>query len=184
MINKSRRFNHPVLTRIAVGVDPQGGMVGETGIVVAGVSQDSNEVLHGYLLEDASISGSPATWASQAVAAYHKWEADVLVAERNFGGDMVEANINSVDPSVPVKVVTASRGKVARAQPISTLMEKDRIHHVGEFPKVEDEMCTYYQTRSKSQPSPNRYDAYVWAFSELMLEYCATEIGSIEIPMV
>jgi hypothetical protein len=182
MLKESRVLHHPNLDRIAVGVDPQGGMEGETGIVVAGTAEDGEGILHGYLLEDASLTGYPAQWASQAVAMYNKYEADVLVAERNFGGDMVESTILSVDPRVPVKIVTASRGKMARAQPISTLMQKGRIHHVGEFPKLEDELATYYQTRSKAQPSPNRYDAYVWAFSELMLEYCATELGSIEIP--
>jgi hypothetical protein len=184
MLKKTRVLNHPLLTRIVVGIDPQGGMVGETGIVVGGVSEDGEGILHGYLLEDASISGSPATWASQAVTMYNKYEADALIAERNFGGDMVEATINGVDSRVPVKVVTASRGKIARAEPISRLMEKDRIHHVGEFLKLEDELCQYYQTKSKAQPSPNRYDAYVWCFSELMLEYCATELGTIQIPMV
>lgn len=183
MIKDTRVLNHPMLTRIAVGIDPQGGMVGETGIVVGGVAE-KEDLLHGYLLEDASISGSPETWAAQAVAMYHKYEADVMVAERNFGGDMVESVIKSVDPKIPVKIVTASRGKMARAQPISLLMEKQRIHHVGESPKLEDELVTYYQTKSKAQPSPNRYDAYVWCFSELMLQYCATELGTIQIPMI
>ena len=184
MLKKTRVLRSPNLTRIAVGVDPQGGMAGETGIVVGGIAEDKDGVMHGYCLEDASISGSPDTWASQAVAAYNKWEADVLIAERNFGGDMVEATINSIDPRIPVKVVTASRGKVARAQPISLLMAKERIHHVGDFGPLEEELCTYYQTKSKAQASPNRYDAYVWCFTELMLQYCATELGTVQLPMV
>jgi len=184
MIKETRVLFHPELTRIAVGIDPQGSMTGETGIVIGGSTEDADGVLHGYLLEDASISGLPEVWASQAVAAYHRWNADVMIAERNFGGDMVESTINSVDPTIPVKVVTASRGKVARAEPISRLMSKGRIHHVGEHPKVEEEMCVYYQTKSKAQPSPNRYDAYVWCFSELMLQYCATELGTVQLPMV
>jgi hypothetical protein len=183
MLKEARALHHPELTRIVVGIDPQGGMVGETGIVVGGVA-DKEDILHGYLLEDASISGSPETWAAQAVSMYNKYEADLLVAERNFGGDMVEAVINGVDPRIPVKVVTASRGKMARAEPINRLMAKGRIHHVGEHPKLEEELCTYYQTRSKNQPSPNRYDAYVWCFTELMLQYCATELGTIQIPMI
>jgi len=184
MIKETRVLYHPELTRIAVGIDPQGSMVGETGIIVGGSVEDADGIMNGYLLEDMSISGLPEVWASQAVAAYHKWEADVMIAERNFGGDMVESTINSIDPTIPVKVVTASRGKVARAEPISRLMSKNRIHHVGEFPRLEEEMCTYYQTRSKAQPSPNRYDAYVWCFTELMLQYCATELGSINLPML
>lgn len=183
VIHDTRVLHHPELTRIVVGIDPQGGLEGETGIVVAGTAEKEG-VLHGYCLEDGSISGYPETWASQAVALYHKYEADALIAERNFGGDMVEATINSVDPMVPVKLVTASRGKMARAEPISTLMTKGRIHHVGEFPKLEDELCQYYQTKSKNQPSPNRYDAYVWSFTDLMLEYCRTELGTIQLPMV
>jgi phage terminase large subunit-like protein len=183
MLKETRVLYHPELTRIAVAIDPQGGMVGETGIVVGGVSE-KDEILHGYCLEDASISGSPETWASQAVAMYNKYEADVLIAERNFGGDMVESVINGVDPRIPVKIVTASRGKVARAEPINRLMAKGRIHHVGEFPKLEEELCTYYQTKSHNQPSPNRYDAYTWCFSELMLQYCATELGTIQLPMI
>jgi len=183
MLKETRVLYHPELLRIVVGVDPQGGMVGETGIVIGGVAQ-KEEVLHGYCLEDASVSGSPEMWAAQAVTMYNKYEADALIAERNFGGDMVEAVIHGVDPRIPVKVVTASRGKVARAEPISRLMEKGRIHHVGEFPKLEDELATYYQTKSKAQPSPNRYDAYVWCFTELMLQYCATELGTIQLPMI
>jgi len=183
MIKKTRVLHHPELTNIVVGVDPQGGMDGETGIIVAGTAEKDG-VLHGYCLRDASMSGMPEAWASQAVTMYHEYEADALVAERNFGGDMVESTINSIDPTIPVTLVTASRGKMVRAEPISALMEKERIHHVGEFPKLEDEQCTYYKTKSKAQPSPNRYDAYVWSFSHLMLEYCRTEIGKIQIPML
>ena len=183
MIKKTRVLHHPELTNIVVGVDPQGSMEGETGIIVAGTAEKDG-VLHGYCLRDASMSGMPEAWASQAVTMYHEYEADALVAERNFGGDMVESTINSIDPTIPVTLVTASRGKMVRAEPISALMEKERIHHVGEFPRLEDEQCTYYKTKSKAQPSPNRYDAYVWSFSHLMLEYCRTEIGKIQIPML
>lgn len=184
IIKETRILHPPVLTRIAVGVDPQGSIIsGETGIVVAGTAERPDGQLHGYLLEDGSIGGSPVTWASQAVSLYHKYEADVLVCESNFGGDMVESTVKSVDPRVPVKLVRASRGKMARAEPIATLMEKGRVHHVGEFPKLEDELCSFVKTLSHNQPSPNRYDAYVWAMTELLLEYCMTEVGSIEIPM-
>ena len=183
-IQKTRILHPPALTRIVVGVDPQGSVIsGETGIVVAGVAERPDGLLHGYCLEDASICGTPTVWAGQAVATYHKYEADALICERNFGGDMVESTIRSVDPRVPVKLVTASRGKMARAEPISTLMEKGRIHHVGEFYDLESELCQFVRNLSHSQPSPNRYDAYVWAFTELMLEYCMTEVGSINIPM-
>ena len=182
LLNKTRVLRHPDLSRIVVGVDPQGGMTGTTGIVVAGTAV-VGDATHGYVLEDSSISGSPNTWASQAVALYHKYEADRLIAERNFGGDMVESTLKGVDPRVSVKVVTASRGKQVRAEPVAALYEKGLVHHVGEFPQLEDEMTQWYAAKSKAAPSPNRLDACVWTLSELMLDYCATELGSINVPM-
>jgi hypothetical protein len=184
LLKKTRVVQHPDLDRIVVAVDPQGGMVGETGIMVAGLADmGGDDNTHGYLLEDASISADPETWASQVVASYYKYAADRIIAERNFGGDMVERTIRAIDPRVPIKIVTASRGKKARAEPIMALYQRDRIHHVGEFPRLESELVSWYPTRYKGHPSPNRMDALVWAFTELMLDYCATELGSIEIPM-
>ena len=182
LLNKTRVLRHPTLQRIAVGIDPQGGISGETGIIVAGIAE-VGDVLHGYVLEDASISGSPAAWATQAITVYNKYEADRLIAERNFGGDMVESTLRSIDPRIPIKIVPASRGKMARADPVSSLYEKEKVHHVGEFIQLEDEMTSWYPTKSKGQPSPNRMDALVWVLTELMLEYCMTEVGSINIPM-
>jgi hypothetical protein len=183
LLAKTRVLGHPELERIVVAVDPPGSATGECGIVVAGTAM-KGDVMHGYVLEDASISGSPATWAGQAIALYNKYAADRLVAERNFGGDMVENTFKSIDPTLPVKLLTASRGKIARAEPIETLYEKGRVHHVGEFPLLEQELCQYHFTLNKNTPSPNRMDALVWAMTELMLDYCATELGSIEFPMM
>jgi len=185
-LDRTRVRDVPSLARVVVGVDPPGSASsGVCGIVVAGVGYPrEEETPHGYVLDDMSISGTPHEWASQAVAAYYKWEADRIVAERNFGGDMVESTIQGVDSRVPIKMVTASRGKVARAEPISNLYEKDRIHHVGEFPHLEDEMAVWYPTGKRGHASPNRLDACVWALTELMLDYCATELGTVALPFL
>jgi len=182
LLDKTRVTHFPILSRIVVGVDPPGSSGGECGITAAGVAQKGDDD-HGYLLEDASISGSPHTWAAQAVATYHKWQADRIVVERNFGGDMVESTIRAVDPRVPVKLVTASRGKVARAEPVVAFYERNMAHHVGEFPVLEDELCKWFPQPGKGHASPNRLDAMVWAFTDLLLAYTATELSLIEIPM-
>lgn len=184
-LNRSRTNSFPELARIVVGVDPPGSATsGLCGIVVAGLAYDENNVAHGYVLEDLSIAGPPAIWAGQVVAAYNKWQADRIIAERNFGGDMVESTIRGADPRVAVKVVTASRGKVARAEPIANLYNQGRVHNVGEFPALEDEMSSWYPTGKRDHYSPNRLDACVWALSELLLDYCATEIGKVEVPLL
>jgi phage terminase large subunit-like protein len=133
----------------------------ECGIVVAGV----DAVGHGYVLEDASMRGTPLQWAAQAVTMYHEWQADRIVAEVNQGGDMVETTIHTVDARVPVKQVTATRGKLTRAEPVAALYEKETIHHVGSFPKLEDQMTQWVP----GDRSPDRLDAAVWAFTELLL---------------
>lgn len=151
----------PPLKRVVVGVDPSGG-VAETGIVVCGLGRDGK----GYVLADLTASGSPADWGRRVVEAYRGWDADRVVAERNFGGDMVEHTIRTVDRNVSLKVVSASRGKVPRAEPVSALYEQGRVHHVGRFPKLEDQMCTY---TAEDKVSPDRMDAMVWALTELMV---------------
>ena len=165
MIDHVTRF--PELERVVVGVDPTGSVVNECGIVVAGVAQVNGEQ-HGYVIEDASCLGSPAQWGAAAVTAYHRNLADRMVAERNYGGDMVERTIRTVDggDEVAFANANATRGKLVRAEPVAALYERGRIHHVGEFPELEDEMCNYVPGRS---PSPNRMDALVWCFTELML---------------
>lgn len=169
MIEAHRVTQAPILARVAVAVDPQGSKAtGETGIVGAG--RDGSRSPHLYTLEDASLSGSPEEWGKAAVTLYHKLKADVLVAERNYGGDMVESVIRTVDPTVNVKLVTASRGKQLRAEPVASIYEQGRAHHVGVFPLLEDEMCQW----EVGMPSPNRLDALVWAATELMLGPVAT----------
>lgn len=158
-IDESRVTNFPDLARIVVGVDPTASAGGdEAGIVTAGMQGE-----HYYTLSDDSRHGTPQEWASAAVTAYHRHKADCIVAEKNNGGDMVEAVIKQVDPNVNVKLVWASRGKVTRAEPIAAIAEQGRDHHVGYFPQLEDELCMWLPGES----SPNRLDAKVWALTEL-----------------
>ena len=166
-IDELRVTNYPPLSRVVVAIDPQGAdneETADTGIIVAGIANVSG-ILHGYILADLTLSGSPGRWASAAVAGYHSFKADRVVAEVNFGGDMVQATIKTVDPSVPFKAVHASRGKLIRAEPVSALYEQGRIHHVGFFPDLEDQMCEWVP----GMKSPDRLDALVWAITELML---------------
>lgn len=152
------------LVRIVVGVDPSGSSTNEAGIVCAAKGSDG----HGYVLADKSLlAASPRSWAQEAVWLYWEHKADRLVAERNYGGDMVREVIATVDPNVSYRDVTATRGKDIRAEPISALYEsgKELIHHVGVFEKLEEEMCSYVPKITKQ--SPNRMDALVWACSEL-----------------
>ena len=153
---------HPSLRRVVVGVDPSGGG-NDIGIVTAGVGPNG----FGYVLSDDTLNASPMGWARQAKTAYDTHSADRIVAERNFGGDMVKSTIQSVDESLPVSVVTASRGKQQRAEPVASLYEQDRVMHVGTHPELEDEMTTW--DPDESDWSPNRVDALVWALTELML---------------
>lgn len=159
LLEASRVRTVPKLQRIMIGLDPGG----DAGIIAAGLGEDG----HGYVLEDLSISGSPATWARQAVAGYHKLHANAIVAETNHGGAMVVTTMQTQDATVTVKVVWASQGKYARAEPVSALYEQGRVHHVGMFATLEDQMCSWVP--GEGLPSPNELDACVWVLTELML---------------
>ena len=163
MFTADRRRRAPTLKRVVVAVDPTGSRSGdEAGIVVAGVDMEGM----GYVLADESAAGlSPEEWAGRAVDAYHKFSADRIVGEANFGG-MVESTLRVVDPSVAYKAVHASRGKAVRAEPVAALYEKKRVCHVKEFPALEDQMCMW---TPDSGWSPDRLDALVWALTDLML---------------
>lgn len=166
LIERGRVREAAELIRVVVAIDPavtSGEDSDETGIIVAGVGRDR----HGYVLADLTCRESPDTWARRAVAAYYDHRADRIVAEVNNGGDLVEAVLRTVDPSVAYSKVHASRGKITRAEPIAALYEQGRIHHVGMFAALEDEMCSYVPGSSKS---PDRMDALVWAFTELLFE--------------
>ena len=129
------------------------------------------------MLADASGKYQPIEWAKIAIAAYRAHHADRIVAERNNGGAMVEATIRMVDTNVPVTTVWASRGKVARAEPVSALYEQGRIHHVGGFPALEDQMCGFTSDfdRQRAGYSPDRVDALVWAVADLLVEQMSNE---------
>lgn len=153
----------PDLDRIVIGVDPYGGGRGGTaGIVAAGATftTDPREV---FVLEDASIAGPTEVWAAQAVAAFYRWGAAKIVAERNYGGDMVRAAIHAVDPTVTVDLVNASKGKQPRAEPIATLTHRHKLHLVGYMPLLESQLVSWVP----GDPSPDRLDAMVWAATDL-----------------
>jgi phage terminase large subunit-like protein len=156
----------PKLRRVVGGLDPSGSShekSDECGIVFAGC--DAQHPPHFYVFDDRSCIDTPDGWARTAVAAYHQHKADRIVAEGNFGGDMVEAVLRHVDRNVSFKKVTASRGKIVRAEPVAAVYEQHRVHHVGTFPQLEDQMCEYDPALSVG--SPDRMDALVWAMTEL-----------------
>lgn len=165
--------SQPDMRRVVVAIDPNAGGPDEAGIIVMGVGRDKlpdradRLSEHGYVLADESASfTSSAGWARAAVQAYHRWQADAIVAETNNGGDMVGLTVQTVDPTVRYRSVTATRGKARRAEPIVQLYEQNRIHHVGAFPKAEDQMTTWTEDAGWS---PDRMDALVWAATDLLV---------------
>lgn len=157
----------PSLKRVVVGVDPSGSSDegSAQGIVVAGHGENGLF----YVLDDASCSESPQGWAARAVNAYARWGADMIVAERNFGGDMVKAIIQGQAPSVPGRMVTASRGKHIRAEPVAALYEQGRVRHAGYFPALEEQMTQMSHEGWQGPASPDRLDACVYALQELAM---------------
>jgi phage terminase large subunit-like protein len=163
--------------RIVVAVDPSGASsaehesADEIGIVVAGLGDDG----HAYILADRSVRDGPAVWGRIAVTAFHEFKADRIVAEVNYGGEMVRFVIRAADPNVPVEIITAARGKAVRAEPVSYLygeppdFKKCRVHHVGRFPALEDQLCAFTQSGYHGEDSPDHADALVWALTDLML---------------
>lgn len=165
IIDELRVVNHPPLARIVVAIDPavtSGEESDETGIVAVGIGDNGQ----GYVLADMTLRGSPAEWATTAIRAYHARQADRIIGEVNNGGEMVGHTLSTIDSTVSYKAVRASRGKYTRAEPIAALYEKGMIHHVGVFPELEDQMCTWVP----GEKSPDRMDALVWGMTELMLE--------------
>lgn len=154
----------PPLIRVVVGVDPavtSGEESDSTGIVVAGMSGDG----HYYVLADNTLKASPQVWATKAVEVYREHKADRIIAETNNGGDLVLHVLQQVSPTIPVKKVTASRGKAIRAEPIAALFEQGRAHLVGYFTDLEDELCEWEP--GTNMTSPDRLDAMVWAVTDL-----------------
>lgn len=168
-IDSTRVSKAPELKRIVVAVDPSGtrGDDGgdDIGIVVAGLGFDG----HAYIIQDGTCQLSPEGWGRRAVDLYHLHKADRIVGERNYGGDMVRFTVSTADKKAAFKEVTASRGKAVRAEPISALYEQGKVHHVGHFPDLEDQMCNFTASGYVGERSPDRADALVWAITELML---------------
>ena len=165
-IDKLKVEKAPELDRIVIGVDPAVTSTedsAETGIIVAGRGKEWPP--HFYILGDLSLRGSPDTWAERAVYAYRTHQADRLVGEVNNGGDLVEAVLRTKDLQFAYKAVHASRGKLTRAEPIAALYEQGRVHHVGTFGSLEDQLCDF--DPNVAQKSPDRMDALVWALWEL-----------------
>lgn len=151
------------LTNIIVAIDPAvtaNENSDETGIIVVG--KDMNNEY--YVLEDLSGKYSADKWGRIAIRAYYEWEADRIVAEVNNGGDLVERLLRNIDSDIPYRSVHATRGKLVRAEPIAALYEQKRVHHVGYYPELESQMCTY---TGDIKTSPDRLDALVWGMSEL-----------------
>lgn len=182
------------MQRVVVSVDPSGtkgssgGLVNLTdsspndvGIIVIGKGIDG----HAYILEDLTINASPAIWGQRVVDAYYKWSGDRVVAEKNFGGAMVEFVIRAADPRVPYKEVHASKGKHIRAEPCSSLYERTpqkmpTVHHLGSLPQLETQMTQMTSQGYVGDGSPDRLDAAVWGITELMLASAYAPPGGMQ----
>lgn len=169
-LDDNRVAKAPQLRRIVVAIDPAATATeesDETGIVVVG--SDDRSPAHYYVLDDMSRIASPDGWAAAAVGAYHAHRADRIIGEANNGGDMIQAVIRHKDPNVSYRAVHATRGKAIRAEPIAALYEQNRVHHVGFFARLEDQMCDF-NPGVEMVSSPDRMDALVWGLTELSSE--------------
>lgn len=172
------RADVPDLKRLVIAVDPSVSTnegSNETGIIAVGVGYNN----HAYVLDDRSGVYSPDEWGRHVVALYHNdgdrlpRKADRVIGERNNGGDMVESTMRTFDRNIAYQSVWASKGKFVRAEPCSALYEQGRVHHVGAFPKLEDQMCEFTADfdRARSGYSPDRLDALVWGLTKLLVDY-------------
>lgn len=164
----------PALISVNVAIDPAASKSktsDETGITAQGRGRYDG---HGYFLEDASGKYSPAGWATKAISLFKKHKADKIVAEANQGGDMVKYTLNTIDPNVPVVLVHATRGKRTRAEPVAALYEQGKVHHVGSHPDLEDQLCDWVPHEDPT--SPDRLDAAVWGFTDLIVQYTGIQI--------
>lgn len=168
-IDGGRVVQSPALRRVVIGVDPPASAAGDAcGIIAVGLGEDGRA----YVLGDHSVAGlSPQGWARAVATAAARWNADKVIAEKNNGGEMVESTLRSADVHMPVRLVSASHGKVTRAEPIAALYEGGKVSHAGAFPELEDELCGFVIGGDYQGPgrSPDRADALVWAVKELML---------------
>jgi phage terminase large subunit-like protein len=168
--NRIKPDDIPGFQRVIIAVDPSGssGKEGshsdEVGIVAVGQGYDGRY----YVIRDYTCSLGPAGWGRVAVTAYKELQADYIVGEMNFGGAMVEHVISSIDDTVPFRGVTASRGKAVRAQPVASLYEQDRVSHIGDLTRLEDQLYCFTSAAYLGKGSPDRADAAVWGITELM----------------
>jgi phage terminase large subunit-like protein len=168
-INTTRVRPHqvPELLVSAIAIDPSTtskNTSDECGMIWGGRAANG----HAYVLGDETVKASPETWATNAVHVYTEQQLNAIVNEANQGGDMVATIIHLIDDSVNVENVWASKGKRARAEPVATLYKQGRVHHVGELPALEDELCTWDALTSNE--SPNRLDALVWLITYLLID--------------
>ncbi len=176
IIEQQRVADVPDFQRVIVAVDPSGS--GDTdnagndeiGICVVGLGVDGR----GYVVEDLTCKAGPRVWGNVATSAFDRHQADLIVAEKNFGGEMVRHVLQSAKASVPVRLVNASRGKVVRAEPISGLTEQGKVRFAGTFPELEEELCSMTTNGYLGENSPNRADAFIWGMSELFPGMVAT----------
>lgn len=159
----------PDMVRVVVGIDPSGSGDednadnDEIGIVVGGIGTDGNA----YLLEDCTVKAGPATWGAVAVSAFDRHQADLIVGEKNYGGEMVAHVIKTQRSRAPFKFVTATRGKIVRAEPFGALYAQGKVRHVGLFPQLEDELAGFGTNGFTGSRSPNRADAWIWVLNQL-----------------
>jgi phage terminase large subunit-like protein len=165
-IHNTRVEEAPRMSRILVSVDPAVSseeLSNEHGVLCGGLGEDGD----GYVLEDGSRQGTPHQWAERAVALHDKHDADAIVIEINQGGDMVRHTLKTIRPNIRIIEVRATKGKHVRAEPIAALYTLGKIHHVGTFPELEDQMCLMTASGYEGKGSPDRCDAMVWLMSEL-----------------
>lgn len=175
----------PDMVRVVVAVDPSGS--GDTdnehndaiGIVVAGLGTDGNA----YVLEDCTVKAGPATWGRVVANAFDRHEADVVVGEKNYGGEMVKFTIQTARPRTNYKTVTATKGKVVRAEPIAALYDQGKVRHVGHLRDLEDELLSFSTNGYTGDNSPNRADAAIWSLTELFSRIVSPS-GRKDIPRV
>lgn len=169
----------PELVRVLIAVDPSGAGDQDNadndaiGIIVGGLGTDGR----GYILEDLTVKAGPATWGRIATSAYDRHKADAVLGESNFGGDMVRYTIQTSRPRTNYKSVSASRGKVVRAEPISALYEQGKVCHVGYFPELEEELTSFSTSGYMGVGSPNRADALIWLLTEMFPSLTKPEPG-------
>ena len=169
---KEREVLLSTLSRVVISIDPS-GCAGENdkrsdeiGMVVAGKGHDGLA----RILEDATGRYSPDEWANKALLLFDRWKGDKIVAEKNFGGAMVESTIRTARRHAHVKLVNASRGKVQRAEPVAAIYAQGKVRHVGHFAELERQYCQFSTGGHMGARSPDRADAAIWGLTELMLD--------------